>query len=247
MFVTQRGLWLSAAALAAFVQASFVAAVHYSTGGCFCAITSSAPPPPAFVVWTILAGAMPLHQLIQGTGIWIDGLISTLIVAAVNTVFWTVGFFALLNLVALMYRLRLDRTSGTTRRLRLRGLAAVHPGAMAAVILLLVAAGLVSGALYRRRWLSSAKQAVHVAVGSVRAGEPSRESGRYDISCYDACQPENFAGAFSLKRYGGDHPLDRFVAPTEVAGRLDFAHGSRYMVHVYRIDGLWTVLLGPSE
>lgn len=244
--MTQRRLWMSAVALATLVQAGFVAAYHYSTGGCFCAITTSAPAPPAFVSWTFLAGAMPLQQLLQGRGIQIGGLIGTLIFAAGNTVFWTVGFFAVLNLIALISRLRLDRTSGKTRRLRLRSLAAVHPASMATGILLLIMAGLVFGAQYRRWWLSSAKEAVHVAVRSVRAGEPFRKSGRYDISCYD-CQPEHFAGAFALKRYGGGHPLDRFVAPTEVAGRLDFTGGSRYRVHVYRIDGLWTVMLGPTE
>lgn len=188
---------------------------------------------------------MPLEQLLQGTEIQIGGLIPTLIFAAVNTVFWTVGFFALLNLVALLCRVRLDRTSGTTRRLRLQSLAGVSTGSMAAGILLLIAGGLIFGVQYRRWWLSSAKEAVHVAVGSVRAGEPFRKSGRYDIECYD-CQPEDFAGAFSLKGYAGDHPLDRFVPPTRVVGSLEFAGGSRYMVHVFHIDGIWSVIAGPN-
>jgi hypothetical protein len=231
-------------ALGVLVQASFVAAYHYGTSGCFCAITTSAPAPPAFVTWAFEIGSMPLRQLLEGTVIQIGGLIPTLIFAALNTVFWTVGFFALLNLVALLCRLRLDRT---TRRVRLYSLAAVTPGGMATGILLLVVAGLLFGAQYRRWWLASAKEAVHVAVGSVRAGEPFHKSGRYDISCYDACRPEDFAGPFLLKRYTGGHPLDRFVAPVKVAGTVEFARGSRYSMRVYHIDGIWNVTLGPAE
>lgn len=151
VFVTQRRLWLSAVTLATVVQAGFVAAYYYSTEGCFCAITTSSPDkPPAFVIWAFLVGAMPLQQLLEGTKIQIGGLIPTLIFAAVNMVFWAVGFFGLLNLGALLCRVRLDRTSGTTRRLRLQSLAAVTSSSMAIVILLLIMAGLVFGAQYRR-------------------------------------------------------------------------------------------------
>lgn len=245
--MTQRRLWLSAVALAVLVQASFVAAYHRGTSGCFCAITTSRPEPPAFVTWVFQVGSMPLRQLIEGTEIQIGGLIPTLMFAALNSVFWTVGFVALLNLVALVCRLRFVRTSSTNRRFRLHSLAVVKPGSKITGILLLVAAGLVFGAQYRLRWLSAAEEAVHVAVGSVRAGESFHESSRYDISCYDACRPEHFAGSFSLKRYSGGHLLDLFVAPIEVAGTLEFARGSRYSVRVYHIDGVWKVILGPAE
>lgn len=245
--MTQRRLWLSAVVLAALVQAGFVAAYHHATSGCFCAMTTNSPEPPAFVTWTVLLGMMPLRQLLQGTSLQVDGWIPILFFAAANLVFWAAGFFALLHLVALPWRLRLEPASGTPRRIRLRGLAAVKPRWLAAGILLLMGAGLVFGAQYRRWWLSSAREAVHVAVGAVRAGEPYRRSGGHEVECYGACGAEDFAGAFTLKRFTGDHPLDRFVAPVEVSGRLDFAHGSRYMVYVYHKDGTWKVLLGPAH
>lgn len=245
--MTQRHLRLGAIALAMLVQASFVAAYHYSTVGCFCAITTSQPAPPAFVVWIFLAASAPLQQLLQGTDIQVGGWLPTLVFAALNGVFWAIGFFGLLNLIALMCRVRLATTSGGKRRIRLVSLAALRRRRMAAGMLLLVIAGLAAGAQYRRWWISSAKAALHVAVQSVRDGKPFHKNGKYDISCYDACEAGRFAGAFSLKRFAGAHPLDAFVAPTELAARIDFASGSRYHARIYHGDGIWKVMIAPAE
>jgi hypothetical protein len=140
--MTQRHLWLGAVALAMLAQAGFVAAYHYSTSGCFCAITTSRPAPPAFVVWIVLGGSAPLEQLLQGTEIQVGGWLATLVFAAVNAVFWAIGFFGLLNLIAFVCRVRLERTSGPKRRFRLLSLAAVRQRSIATGMLLLIIAGL---------------------------------------------------------------------------------------------------------
>jgi hypothetical protein len=81
----------------------------------------------------------------------------------------------------------------------------------------------------------------------VRDGKPFHNSGKYDIRCYDACDAKQFAGPFSLKRAARAHPLDAFVAPTEVRARVDFASGSRYTTRIYHLDGVWSVIMGPAE
>ena len=114
---------------------------------------------------------------------------------------------------------------------------------------LLVVAGLATGAWARRRWITSAEHAVAASVRSIRQGQPFHKDAGFEVACYDDCSAERFARPYVFVRNEaglGTHPLDRYVVPVVMTGDLRTTDGARFRLHVYHIDGVWSVLMGPA-
>lgn len=249
----QRHLLSVASALAVVVQAAFVAAFYAATSGCFCAITTGRPSPGPFATRTFAIGSSPLRQLLEAipweVPLQIGDAVAALSFAIINTIPWTAGFFVLLNGIALPLRIRRGSARPEGAAFTVAELHRVRPRWMAGAMSLLVAAGLAMGAWARRQWIMSAENAVASAVGSIRQGHPFHTRAGYEVACYHDCGAERFGGPYVFLRNEaslGTGPLDRFVAPTVMSGQLRTTDGARFEVHVYHIDGVWSVLVGRT-
>lgn len=244
--VTQRGLVLAALGLAALSQAAFLAAYAYSTNDCFCAALTSAPSPPPFITRTVLLGSLPLRAM----PVYFEWPIlprvgdaeAAVAFARINAAFWAIGLLALLNAIALPFRLR--------RGMRIAALSAVPVHRLVTACLLLLGGSLAGGAWMRSRWLQSADESIRIAIQMMRSGQTSGEDGKLEVVCYYDCTSEQFDGSYVVLRDEesiGTHPLDRVVTPTHLTGQAHFASGARVDLYVSHVDGRWSVLVDPKR
>jgi hypothetical protein len=246
--MTQRRLLFCALFLAAWVQITFVVTYAITTAGCFCAITGVGQPVPSdALAWIVLAGSLPLRTLPVQLPFSVGGWGTALLFAALNSLFWTGGFWTLMNLVAVFERVRLRRSASWLRAFHLLPLASVQLGGLAIRLLLLLGLGLGVGAAHRQSWLSEAQHRVAATVEAARHGQNLPYSG-YGIDCYPGdCPSLALAGDYVLERQENYTVrlavLEPFAPPRSWGGEARFQDGTRYWLEAFKLDQQWEVFM----
>jgi hypothetical protein len=248
--MTQRRRFVIAAVPGALVQASFVAALHAVTAGCFCAVTGAGLPEPSpFLWWLLQVASFPLAQIPDrfyllpfSAGDWP----SALVFASINWLFWAVGLFALLNAIAFLSR---DHQANppASRPVAPRRLTTASTGRVAAGVIVMVGLVLASGASARTWWLEGADGAARATLDAVRDGRDLPYS-RHGIGCFETrCTQVAPTGSYALTRRErpvvGASVMDTFVPPREWSAEAVFQDGTRYRLDVFRSDGRWEVFI----
>jgi hypothetical protein len=246
--MAQRHLFFCALLLAALGQAVFVVTYAIVTEGCFCAITGVGQPVPSDgLVWIVLVGSLPLRTLPVHLPFSVGGWGTALMFAALNSLFWLSGFWALLNGIALLGRIHLRRSVDGTLAPHLRALGAVQAGWVATGMIGLLGFGLGSSAVYRRAWLAEAEERVRVTVDAVQQGHDLPYS-YYGVDCYPGeCPVMASAGEYVLERKErytvGLRALELFAPPRSWSGEARFENGARYRLDAFESDREWEVFV----
>lgn len=251
----QRHLRWIAITLTLAMNAGMIAVYGAITDWCFCAICGlpEPPVPPPYMIRFLEFAASPATLVMNGLGL---GEIVILGLAG-----WFVAFLALLNVMALVARIRIRprREDAGGRLIRLAPAGAVRAAHMLLLAGVLAAAGMAAGALARRAWLADAEWVFRTTMSAAASGRQLPPG--VELSMYDWVGDEMVrvtpAGRYTVQvdpRVAGNHLPDRFVTPLSYGGTVRFSSGTRYTFTVYRRDGDllgegpgWTVFLDPPR